>query len=121
MDAFIGFVGVVLGSIITSLAARGDRKFRVKEARRAEKMAAFGRLLNYVDDVQGHEAMSDEELKEVGTRGSRVLNGALLVCDEDGQLFKSLTEEYTAEALLAGGTELGTSLLLAIREELEIS
>lgn len=114
----IGLVGVVIGAVIPWFLAREDREHGVREARRAEKMAAFERLAVYLLRLENAEHNGPAIIEQLKIEFEEVWMPVLIVCDRGGPVLKAMGK--IPEITVKAGLEKGTAVRLskAMHEEM---
>lgn len=114
----IGLAGVVIGAIIPWFLAREEREHRVREARRAEKMAAFERFAIHLLRIENAELNGPGAGEQLKTEFEEVWMPVLILCDRGGPVLKAMgtIPKVTVEAGLEKGT--AVKMTKAMYEEL---
>ena len=114
----ITLIGVALGACIPWFMAKGEREHRVREARRAEKMAAFERFAVHLLRIENAKHNSPAIIEQLNTELEEVWMPVLILCDRDGPVAKEILaiKKLTVEAGMESGTAVKMSK--AMHEEL---
>ncbi|MPZ70377.1 MAG: hypothetical protein GEU71_12745 [Actinobacteria bacterium] len=117
MEAWVGLAGVFLGSGIGWFLARDERKHRVREARRAEKKAAFERFAIYLQRLESisNTGFAAGQLKE---DLEEVWMPVLLVCEWEGPVHQEIMalKNVTPQAGVPKGT--AVDMIRAMQKEM---
>lgn len=118
MEAWAGLVGVLIGAGITWAVAREERKHRVREARRAEKMVVFQRFLIHLMEIEMAEVNGPDSTRKLAAEIEEVWAPVVLLCEPGGPVLREigLIKELTPETGLEKGT--WAKMTRAMREEM---